>query len=138
MLTWLRKIGIIKENMARPRRMKFGNGEITLSGYTPEEADKLQEHLNKMSNDTSVVHSPVVGDIVELKEEEIKVVDVSELTNTAIDLVHDKENKEFQLVFIKYNPVTKAAKVTETKYAGNFKLAASNNFKVELVTSGKI
>lgn len=122
--------------MGRPRKLKYGNGEITLAGYTTEEANLLVEGINKLSEVKSLEEGPKVGDIVELKEDTMEVIDMTTLTNSAFDLFVD--GKEFHIVTIKYNPVSKAAKVMEMKPAGSFRLAGVNNFKIELVRQGKI
>src|SRR6185295_15777543 len=111
--TVLRKIDIIKKNMARPRKLKLGNGEITLSGYTPEEADKIQALLT--SEKTEVIETgPQVGDIV--NTETMEVLDMTTLTETAVDLL--RVGNEFKLVFVKYNANSKSAKVVEVRDAG--------------------
>jgi hypothetical protein len=138
--TWLRKFSIIRKILgekpvARPRRVKLGEGEITLHNYTPEFADKLQKHLDSFREE---VIGPKVGDIVELKEDSIEVVDTTTLSCTALDLYQDPKTKEYQVVFIKYNPVSKSAKVVDFRNAGSFRNAGINNFKIELVKEGKI
>jgi hypothetical protein len=144
LFTLLRKLGIIREEkMARPRKLKFGNGEITLSGYTPEEADKIQEIFESTISGVpstartvieEVTSGPKVGDIVNTQT--MEVVDVTTLTHTAVDLL--REGSEFKIVLLKYNPVSKSAKVVEIKDAGSFRNAGVNNFKMELFKQGKI
>lgn len=124
--------------MGRPRKLKYGNGEITLAGYTTEEANLLVEGINKLSEIKSLEEGPKVGDIVELKEETMEVVDMTTLTNTAVDLWLDPQFKDFKLVTIKYNPISKAAKVVDFQPAGSFRHAGVNNFKMELVKQGKV
>lgn len=134
----LKNIGIIKKKVediyiARPRKLKYGNGEITLSGYSTEEADAIEAFLNKVPTE-----GPKVGDLVELKEDVIEVIDQTTLSETALDLYLDKEKKEYKVVHVKYNPVSKAAKVTEMISAGSFKLAGVNNLKMEMFKLGKV
>lgn len=120
--------------MGRPRVLKFGEGEILLKNLTTEQSDFVQKVIENASGIQSVVSGPVAGDIVEIKADEpIKIVDVSELKETALGLIHNREKLEYQIVTVKYNPISGAAKVTEVRNAGSFRLAGVNNFKMELV-----
>lgn len=125
--------------MGRPRILKFGDGEILLKNLTTEQSDFVQKLIETSSGVSSVVRGPVVGDIIEVKANEpVKIVDVTELKETAVGLFHNREKLEYQIVVVKYNPVSGAAKVIETRNAGSFRLAGVNNLKMELVNLGMI
>jgi hypothetical protein len=125
--------------MARPRKLKFGEGEITLSGYTPEEADKIQEWISNVhSGVPSIARGPQVGDMVEITEDKLEVIDTTTLVNTALDLYQEPDTKQWKLVSIKYNPVSGLAKAEDAKVAGINKYDAINKFKIELFNMRKI
>ncbi len=123
--------------MARPRKIKYGNGEILLHNYSPEESDAIQAKLLESAKELTTL--PQVGELVNLeKAEEVEVVDTSTMTHVALDLYLDPKDKEYYLMHVKYNPISKAGKVVEKIKAGSFRLAGVNNLKMELVKLGKI
>lgn len=135
--TFLNKLGIIRNHMARPRKIRYGNGEIQLSGYSPEEADAIQEKL--LASAPELVSLPQPGELVNLeKTETLETVDTTTLSETALDLYQDPRTKDYKIVHVKYNPVSKSAKVTEFLPGGSFRLAGTNALKMELVKLGKI
>lgn len=126
--------------MARPRVLTIPglDGEIVLRNFTPEQCQMISDNLNRLGG-PGVVRGPEIGDIVEVKPDEpIKVVDVTELKETAIGLFHNREKLEYQVVVVKYNPVSGAAKVVEMKNGGSFRLAGVNSLKMELVNLGMV
>lgn len=131
---------ILKEKlkMSRPRKVKFGNGEILLCNYSPEEADAIQATL--LASAKNLIESPQVGDIVDLskKDEVLEVIDQTTLSETALDLYMDPKTNLYSVVHVKYNPVSKSAKVVEFIPAGSFRLAGTNSLKMEMVKLGKV
>lgn len=154
----LRHLGIIKDkNMARPRKLKFGDGEIHLCGYSTEEATKIQQSLDLFFSGVASSQRgdpnapgketlfeefskiPVMGDIINLQNvEEVEIVDQTTLSETALDLYQDPTTKDYKIVHVKYNPVSKSAKVTEFIPAGSFRAAGTAALKMEMYKMGKV
>lgn len=68
----------------------------------------------------------------------MEIIDTTSLTESAVDLWLNPETKEYELIHIKYNPISGFAKITEHTKAGSFRLAGTNTFKMELVKLGKV
>lgn len=141
LLQILTKLGIIKskreEIVARPRKLKYGNGEILLYNYSPEEADAIQEKLLESAKELTSL--PQAGDLVNLEKTEIlETVDTTTLSHTALDLYQDPVTKDYKVVQVNYNPISRSAKVVEFLPAGSFKAAGVAAFKMELYKQGKV
>jgi hypothetical protein len=130
--------------VARPRLVKLLDGEISLSGYSPDIADKLTEYIKAFNQPAVVI--PAGKDVTQVSsvltpprvEEAPIQASSSALTNTALGSRFDKETNKFMIDVIKYNVTTKHASVVSSEQAGYSKAEASGNFKIKCLKESLI
>lgn len=114
--------------MARPRVIKYGEGEIKLMNLSKEEADKVQALIEGApSAQVAVLSVPV-----EVAQP------TGELPENAIGLFEDCDKRRFSIVVVGYNLETGETKILETKDAGTNKYGANDKFKEMVVKKGII
>lgn len=111
--------------MARPRVFKLDNGEVSIQGFSTETANKLEEHISQFGKTSAPVAAGTEAPVV-----------ISDLMETSLGFGFNKQTKKWELTIVKFNPVTKQARVMEVKDMGDFKQQAVNKFKIELVERG--
>lgn len=104
--------------MGRPREIELLNGNITLTGFSTEEADRLEQLL--------------LTEAVKETRLEPKEVVSGTLAGTAIGLHVDSNSKTYTVSTIKFDPETKAAHVVENMVVEGGLRAAQTAVKTQM------
>jgi hypothetical protein len=128
--------------MARPKIITLEAGKISLIGFPKEVSEKLEAYILDFGKDADkpkvareeTIQIPVEGSAELLGVS--KALMLGELTEKALAVHHDKINKRYDLVIVKYNPTTKEAAVDNIRAVGEYKQLATNEFKKKVIEFG--
>lgn len=106
--------------MARPRLIKLPDGEVTLQGFTTEQADKIE----------SMLTSPL--------DVKCDATNSKHWEGVGLGMTYNKERKMYEIAEFRYNPTTHEVVLIDMKDAGEYKAFAVNNFRVSCVDKGLV
>lgn len=124
------------KSTAKPRKIQLEQGTVLLSGFPKDIANAIEAHIANFKH----VESGNLGTTVNLLmlEEAKELAPSKELQvfqDKALGLreLKDVSPRQWEVVVVGYNSVTKEAQVEEVKSAGDFKAHAESVFMQELV-----
>lgn len=110
--------------MARPRTLKLPDGEVSLSGFSPEKADAIQKLLleGKTEEKSTETH--------------VTTTTTGPLHQITLGLWQDPSTKMYNVVEIHYNPTTKESKVHSIVPGDSVKAIALGMMKLKFFNLG--
>lgn len=105
--------------MSKFRNFKLKDGKVSIKDFTKDKADLFEQYCYEFGQEQD---APKPNEALS-----------GQLTEKALGLRENAVTKEWEIVVVAYNPVTKEAKVEQVKGAGNFRQLALNSFKQELL-----
>ena len=124
LLSYLRKL------MPKPRTIELPEGTVKLYNFSKEAADKFEEFVTPKP--MSLVSDYVIPE--QLKSEPVLVncEVLGNLPNTALGLVKNSSGN-WEVVVVKFNSTSKEAQVEKTLPAGDSRINATSEFKIQAV-----
>jgi hypothetical protein len=119
LINWIRS-----KTMARPRTIQLEHGEVSLQGFSKEQADALSEYIKNFGKEptqsiqtdsgiTNVMLSAQPGVLVTPMTD--MTIDISTLKEKAIGIHVDRKNLKVEMITVAYNPETKEALVEKVE-----------------------
>lgn len=111
-----------RRRLGRPKEIKIHGENVHIFGFSQKVSEQIENAVYRILSEKDK----------ERQDEE------QPLTDTAVGLRHNNVKNMYEVITVKYNPLTKSAKVDSIVAAGDFKQLAITNFKYKILDLGFI